>query len=86
MRLSVLVKQSTTRARCFAPAGLVPSVSAFQSLLNTMPVSDSRELFGERGTENIDVGLPLRYTSRESICLALSLRSSDPSTNISTVA
>ena len=64
-RLSVFVKQDTTQVKCFAPSGLAPRESACEMPLNTMPVSASMEQFGARGTEGVDVGLPLRYSSRE---------------------
>ncbi|CAF9934809.1 hypothetical protein IMSHALPRED_009842 [Imshaugia aleurites] len=68
-RLSVFVARiEPNSVRCFYAAGSPPVTALCPFGLNRMPVSDENQIFGQRGTPNIDVALPVRYADSLSEC------------------
>lgn len=63
-RLSIVVRQSTAKVKCFKAMGKPPVYWGCLQSLGRMPVSEDVRTFGERGVAGIDVALPLRYSDR----------------------
>ena len=75
------ISQWKPYAECSDPGKDPPELSACKSVLNKLPTSTSPETFGARGTENVDVPLPVKYSDRQSVpCPSCYIPSStDPS-------
>ena len=65
-------------AECSNSERAPPVLSACNSVLNQLPASKIPETFGARGTINIDVSLPVKYSDCQSVVCSSHV-SSDPS-------